>query len=121
MEEILNAIIGSVDKQCEQLLTEPDDMVFEVKINYFDDGEFIDLGVSIVVCDKNTENFREEYLSFIVHDEKLKLMILGYLETFGAHKRYSQLKKLARGIKKVLKEEGKYITKKTYFEEEEYD
>lgn len=37
MEKIVNAIVDSVDKRCEQMFLEPDDRVFEVKINYFHD------------------------------------------------------------------------------------
>lgn len=121
MEEILDSIVHRVDEQCEHLLTEFGDVVFEVKVNYFDDGEFIDLGVRLVVCDKNTENFRDEYFSFTVNDGTLKVMILKYLETFEAHKRYSQLKKLARETKKAIKEKGKYINNKTFFKVEGYD
>lgn len=113
MDEILDAIVASVDVCCERLIKEPDDNIFEVKINYFDDGEFVDLGVCVVVCDKNTDNFREDYISFTVHDEKLKPMILDYLNSFEEKKKYPQLKKLARETKKCIKE--KYISKKTFF------
>lgn len=121
MDEILESIITSVDTYCESLMKEPEDNIFEVKINYFDDGEFVDLGVRIVVCDKNTDNFRDGYFSFTVHDEKLKPMILEYLDTFEEKKKYSQLKKLARETKKALKEKGRYISKKTFFTVEAYD
>ena len=121
MEEVLNAIVDSVNKQCERLMERLNDQVFEVKVYYFYDGEAVDLGACVAVCDINEENFREEYLSFTVHEEKLKLMILVYLEQFEKYDRYFQLKKLAREIPKVLKEKGKYITKTTIFKVEEYD
>lgn len=114
MEKILAEIVISLDRYCESLMKKSDDNIFEVKINYFDDGEFVDLGTRIVVCDKNMEDFRDGYLSFTVHDEKLKPMILKYLETFEERKRYSQLKKLARETKKAIKEKGKYISKKLF-------
>ena len=121
MDKILAEIVISLDRYCESLMKESDDNIFEVKINYFDDGEFVDLGARIVVCDKNMDDFRDGYLSFTVHDEKLKPMILKYLKTFEERKRYSQLKKLARETKKAIKEKGKYISKKTFFSVEAYD
>lgn len=120
-ELILASIVNSTDVFCKSMLTNPDDKVHEILVNYFDDGEFIDLGVRVTVCDKDTDNFRDDYYSFTVHDEKLKLMILEYLKSFGSSKRYSQLKKMARETKKVIKEKGKYVSKKTYFSVEAYD
>ncbi|MBR6665170.1 MAG: hypothetical protein IKL22_05560 [Lachnospiraceae bacterium] len=121
MEGILQAILESVDTFCEKIMEYPDDKIFEVLVNLFDDGEFIDLGVRVTVCDKNTDNFRDDYYSFTVHDERLKPMILEYLKAFGSSNRYAQLKKLARETKKVIKEKGKYVSKKTYFSVEAYD
>ena len=121
VEGILQAILESVDAFCEKLMEYPDDKIFEVLVNLFDDGEFIDLGVRVTVCDKNTDNFRDDYYSFTVHDERLKPMILEYLKAFGSSNRYAQLKKLARETKKVIKEKGKYVSKKTYFSVEAYD
>ena len=120
-ELILAAIVESTDAYCKSMLTNPDDKVHEILVNYFDDGEFIDLGVRVTVCDKDTDNFRDDYYSFTVHDERLKPIILEYLKSFGSSKRYSQLKKLARETKKVIKEKGKYVSKKTYFSVEAYD
>lgn len=121
VEDILQGILEGVDVFCEKLMEHEDDKIFEVLVNYFDDGEFIDLGVRVTVCDKDTDNFRDDYYSFTVHDERLKPIILEYLKLFGSSKRYSQLKKLARETKKVIKEKGKYVSKKTYFSVEAYD
>ena len=88
--------------KCEKLMEKDEDWIFKIAINLFNDGECIDFGARIVVCDFEEENFRNIYYSFTLEDEKLSEYILKYIKEDGSENEVQRQQYLAECLKENL-------------------
>lgn len=110
-----------VIKECSKEMKEKEnDWIFCLSINYFYDGESVDLGVRIAVCDSKGEDFRFVYHSFILEHDKIEECILEYLRKEGAENVYARLKMLAGELKEGLLN-CSWVDSRTVVEIIEYD
>ncbi len=104
----------------EEMKEKEGDFLFHISINYFYDGECIDLGARLAVCDSDEENFRFEYHSFTLGESKNKIQVLEYVKAEGEEREYARLQILANDLREELLKCA-WIDSRTEVEIDEYD
>lgn len=108
-------------RECSNTLkSQESDWIFRISINYFYDGEGVDLGARLAVCDKEENDFQFKYHSLILDDKETEVLILDYLKENGSENAYSRLKMLAEELKRELLN-CSWLDSRTEVEIKEYD
>ncbi|MDE6946799.1 MAG: hypothetical protein K2P14_06430 [Anaeroplasmataceae bacterium] len=123
MDINIKRMIRAIKKRCDSL-KKTYDILFMIQLNYFYDGECADLGVKIIVCDENENNFKEDYYSFTINNPEFEKEVLGYIKQDGiidSHSNeYQRQQELAQKLLDALKK-CDWIGEDTVIEIEEYD
>lgn len=119
-DKIIVRMIQTLKSHGDKLIQKNDDYFFSIAINYFNDGECIDLGARIVICDSEEENFRDTYYSFTLGDDELAEPILEYIKAAGSENEYQRQQHLAECLKEGLLV-CSWIDSRTDVYVEEYD
>lgn len=119
----IKRMIGRIKSEIEKL-KEENEVLCMIVVNYFNDGECIDLGTKIVVCDEDEENFKEKYYSFTIDNPEFEEEVLDFIKQDGIvnddDNEYQRQQELAIILVETLKR-CNWIDKKTIIKIEAYD
>ena len=120
----IEKMVKALQEKSNALKENQSDKIFMIMINYFNDGECVDLGAKIVVCDENEDNFKEEYYSFTIDNPEFEEEVLGYIKQYGIvdddDNEYQRQQELAEMLMEAL-QECDWIDEDTEIDIEEYD
>lgn len=124
MEIKIEKMVNALKEKSNALKEKQSDKIFMIMINCFYDGECIDLGAKIVVCDEDEDNFKETYYSFTIGNPEFEEEVIGYIKQDGIvaddDKVYFRQQGLAEMLMEAL-QECDWIDEDTEVDIEEYD
>lgn len=124
MDTRIDRMVNALKEKSNALKENQCGKIFMIMINCFNDGECIDLGAKIVVCDEDEDNFKEEYYSFTIDNPEFEEEVIGYIKQDGIadddDKVYFRQQGLAEMLMEAL-QECDWIDEDTEVDIEEYD
>ena len=120
----ISRMLNALWEEVQELKDDTCNKIFMIMINYFNDGECVDLGTKIVVCDDDEENFKKKYYSFTINNVVFQEEVLGYIKQDGivddVDHEYFRQQELAKILLKAL-QECDWIDDDTLIDVEAYD
>lgn len=100
---IKDTIINDIVKVCKKEIKENNNKeLLGLTVNYFYDGEVIDIGCVVHIFDNNKDEGYTKYISFTLNEGEININLLDLLNQYDINIRFNKIKKAASEIKEYL-------------------
>lgn len=101
--KVKDTIVNDILKVCKEEIKDNNDReLLGLTINYFYDGEVIDIGCVVHIFDNNKDEGYTRYISFTLNEEGLNINSLFLLNKCDTKIRFNEIRKVASEIKEYL-------------------
>lgn len=100
---IKDTIINDIVKVCKKEIKENNNKeLLGLTVNYFYDGEVIDIGCVVHIFHNNKDEGYTKYISFTLNEGEININLLDLLNQYDINIRFNKIKKAASEIKEYL-------------------